>query len=247
MKHLKVLGLLAVALAALPLSAQAEMAYAAKEVHLRAGPAVDYPIVITLPAGVVLDVQGCLSDYRWCDVVSGPDRGWVYAANIVYPYRGQNVPVLSYGAMLGIGIIAFSLGAYWDSYYVDRPWYPQRPLWIRRPPPRFVPDVRRLPPPPPPGYRPPGGQYPAQPGARPPGQPRPPQPGARPPGDQHPQQPAARPPADQRPTPPVTQPPQRPQRPPLADRPQSKPQPVKSGPGTDNGHRPQHEQGSGVR
>ena len=230
MKNLKVLGLVTLALAGLPAAAQAEMAYAAKEIHLRAGPAVDYPIVITLPAGVVLDVQGCLSDYRWCDVISGPDRGWVYAANIVYPYRGQNVPVLSYGAVLGIGIIAFSLGAYWDSYYVDRPWYPQRPLWLRRPPPpRLVPDVRR--PPPAPGYRPPG-------------EPRPPQPGTHPPLDRHPVPPGARPPDAPRPAAPMTQPP-RPQYRQPAERPQSRPQPVK--PGSEDGHRPQREPGGGVR
>ncbi len=223
MKHLKALGLLTVALAALPVSSQAEMAYAAKEVHLRAGPAIDYPIVITLPTGVVLDVQACLSDYRWCDVVAGPDRGWVYAGNIVYPYRGQNVPVLSYGSALGIGIIAFSLGAYWDSYYVGRPWYPQRPLWIRRaPPPRFGPDGHRSPPAP--GYRPPGGPRPVPPGVRPPGQPHPP--GAQVPGAQRPP-PSARPPRAQ-PT----------------ERPQGRPQPAQ---GSGNGHKQQREQGPGGR
>ncbi len=162
MNNFKTLGWMLLSLAALPAVASAELAYAARQLHLRAGPAIDYPVVLTLPAGVVLDVQGCLSDYRWCDVVAGPDRGWVYAANIVYSYQGAPVPVLNYGAVIGIGIIAFSLGTYWDTHYVGRPWYPQRQLWIRRaPPPRFVPPGHRPPPAVLPGHRPPNAQRPA--------------------------------------------------------------------------------------
>jgi uncharacterized protein YraI len=194
MKHLKLLGLLTAALAGLPASSQADLAYAAKQVHLRAGPDTDYPVVVTLPAGVALDVQACLSDYRWCDVIAGPDRGWVYAGNIAYPYQGSTVPVLNYGTVIGIGIVAFSLGSYWDNHYVGRPWYPQRPLWIRRtPPPRFAPDGHR--PLPPPGYRPPGGQHPAPPGVRSPGQSHPP--GVQAPGAQQRPSPSNRPPRAQ--------------------------------------------------
>ena len=221
MNYFKVLGLVAATLAALPASSQAQMAYAAKEVHLRAGPAIDYPVVVTLPAGVALDVQACLSDYRWCDVVAGPDRGWVYAANIAYPYRGANVPVLNYGAVIGIGIIAFSLGNYWDSYYVGRPWYPQRPLWLHRPPPRLAPQDHR--PGPRPGYRPPEG-------------PRPPLPGVRPPGGAHPAQPGARPQREQRPSPPEHAQPM----------PPARPMPARPAPGG-GGHRPQRGQGSDGR
>jgi uncharacterized protein YraI len=223
MKHLKVLGLLVAALAALPASSQADMAYAAKQVHLRAGPDTDYPVVVTLPAGVALDVQACLSDYRWCDVIAGPDRGWVYAGNIAYPYQGSNVSVLSYGTAIGIGIVAFSLGSYWDNHYMGRPWYPQRPMWIRRPPPppRFMPDGRR--PPPPPGYRPPGGQHSIPPGVRPPG--------ARPPGEAHP-------PGVQRPSPST-----RPPRAQPAERPQGRPQPVSPSQGQGGGQRQHREQG----
>jgi uncharacterized protein YraI len=193
MKYFKALGLVTVALLGLPVGANAEIAYAAKQVHLRAGPDTDYPVVVTLPAGVALDVQACLSDYRWCDVIAGPDRGWVYAGNIAYPYQGSNVPVLNYGTVIGIGIVAFSLGSYWDSHYMGRPWYPQRPLWMhRQPPPRFVPDGHR--PSPQPRYRPPGGQHPVPPGVRAPGESHPP--GVQAPGAQRPS-PAGRPPRAQ--------------------------------------------------
>jgi uncharacterized protein YraI len=135
MKSLKLVVGLTVALAALPGISQAQLAYAAKQVNLRAGPGMEYPVVAILLAGVPVTVQGCVADYRWCDVEAGPSRGWVYGGNIVYPYQGSNVPVISYGAMIGIGILAYSVTSYWDQHYIGRPWYPQRQRWIHRPPP----------------------------------------------------------------------------------------------------------------
>src|ERR1700690_558517 len=130
MKSLGVLGGLTALLAGAPAISHAQSAYTAKDVHLRAGPAVDYPVVAILAAGMQIAVEGCLSGYRWCDVVAGPDRGWVYAANIAYPYQGADVPVLTYGAVIGLGIVAFSVGDYWDHYYRGRPWYSQRQVWV---------------------------------------------------------------------------------------------------------------------
>ena len=119
-------------LALLPAQAQ-QLAYVTKEVNLRAGPSSDFPVVAILGAGVTITVEGCMSDYRWCDVSVGPNRGWLYAGNIVYPYQGATVPLLTYGSAIGIGVIAFSVGSYWDDYYRYRPWYPQRQRWIDRP------------------------------------------------------------------------------------------------------------------
>ncbi len=173
MKYLKLVAGLTVALAALPGVSQAQLAYAAKQVNLRAGPGMEYPVIAILLAGVPVTVQGCVADYRWCDVEAGPSRGWVYGANIVYPYQGANVPVINYGAMIGIGILAYSVASYWDQHYVGRPWYPQRQRWINRPPPppharpvqRPAPPEHRAPsghPPVPPEHRAPPGQRPAQ-------------------------------------------------------------------------------------
>ena len=148
MKYMKVVAGLTVALAALPGVSQAQLAYAAKQVNLRAGPGMEYPVVAILLAGVPVTVQGCLADYHWCDVEAGPSRGWVYGANIVYPYQGANVPVISYGSVIGIGVLAFSVVNYWDQHYVGRPWYPQRHRWINRPPPPpHAPPVQRPAPP----------------------------------------------------------------------------------------------------
>ena len=135
MKHAKAFALMAAALVMLvgaPSNAQ-QLAYVSTEVNLRAGPSGDFPVVAILGGGVAITVEGCLGDYRWCDVSVGPHRGWLYAANIVYPYQGNHVPLLSYGAAIGIDVIGFSVGSYWDDYYRARSWYPQRQRWIDRP------------------------------------------------------------------------------------------------------------------
>ena len=132
--HLKTLCLLSVALLAVPTVAVAQqLAYAAKTVNMRAGPSRDYPVVATLGSGTAMTIYGCLQGYTWCDVVVGASRGWVYSGNIVYPYQGRNVPVMSYGSSIGLGIVSFSMGNYWDNYYTDYPWYPQRQNWASRP------------------------------------------------------------------------------------------------------------------
>jgi uncharacterized protein YraI len=161
MKHLKLVCALAAVLAVVPAISSAQWGgYAARPLNLRAGPAAEYPLVALVPAGVPISVQGCLSGYQWCDVVAGPDRGWVYAKNIYYPYRGANVPIPNYGAMIGIGIVAFAVGSYWDDHYRGHAWYPQRQHWIDRPRPGYWPGGHRPEDNPgfgPGGHRPPDG------------------------------------------------------------------------------------------
>ncbi len=167
-----------------PLLANAQQAQTAKWSHLRAGPAREYPAVLQLAPNTPLAVQGCLSDYSWCDVIA-PDssRGWIYGGNIVYPYQNSGVPVLQYGATIGLPIVTFVLGSYWDTYYRGRPFYRDRPRWnqwsyqhrpnFRPPPPPSRPIVRPPPRPGPPiGVRP-GGDGRPRPGGdgRPPGRP----------------------------------------------------------------------------
>jgi uncharacterized protein YraI len=173
MKYLGPLVLSTMVACGLPYAAQAQgqVAFTAKTVNVRAGPSRDYPIVAVLPAGYQVVVQGCLSNYTWCDVLAGPNRGWVYAGNISYAYQNTYVPVLNYGALIGIGVLAFILDDYWGHHYHDRPWYAERHRWIHRPAP--APRFRPSPPPPPPGVtgpRPhppaPIGPRPAQPPAR---------------------------------------------------------------------------------
>lgn len=202
--------LITAAVVLVPLVADAQQAQTAKWAHLRAGPAREYPMVLQLPPNVPLAVQGCLSDYSWCDVIA-PDsnRGWIYGGNLISPYQNAGVPVIQYGAMIGLPIVGFVLGSYWDSYYQGRPFYRDRPRWdtwshrhrpnFRPRPPPHRPDVR--PPPRPPGVRPgpPVGVRPPG-GMRPPGEGRP-----RPGGEARPQRPGG---APQRP--PESRPGQRP-------------------------------------
>ena len=127
---------LASALFALPAvsSAQQILAYTTNTVLLRAGPAPEYPVVAVLQHGHTLAVLGCLEDYNWCDVVAGPNRGWVHARYIAYAYQGASVPVIDYGSAIGIGIVSFTIGTYWHDHYHARPWYGQLKHWMRRHP-----------------------------------------------------------------------------------------------------------------
>jgi uncharacterized protein YraI len=142
-----------------PVCAFAAEGYVVDNVNLRAGPDPTYPLVDQLEGGTRVDVQGCTPGWEWCDVINENDgsRGWIAGNYIQYDYQDQPVLLSDYGAQIGIPIVAFSIGTYWDRYYRSRPFYGDRGNWYNRP------YVRRPPPPPPrgsyPGGRPgnPGG------------------------------------------------------------------------------------------
>ncbi len=197
MKHVALVALL-IAASLWAGQASAGNAYTQGNVNLRAGPSAEYPLVTSIPPNSFLAVQGCLSDYTWCDVDWEGNRGWVYANNLYFDYQNRPVPILHFGAAFGAGIVAFSVGDYWGRYYVGRPWYGRQSYWLHRPPPPRHPPPRPRPPPPPPRPRTP-------PSVRPPPPPRPPvtrPPPTRPPGTRPP---GTRPPST-RPPPPSTKP-----------------------------------------
>jgi len=175
---------------ALPIAAAAQEAVARHTVNLRAGPSGEYPVVARLGPGQPFDVLGCISGYSWCDVVL-PDglRGWVYAGAIDYVYDNRRVPLATYGAIIGVPIVGFSIGNYWSNHYRDRPWYGEQRWWHGQRPPPPVAGWQPVPAPRP-EWRPnpwhdrdPGYRRHADPGVRPyPGWQPPP--GQRPPPDQ---------------------------------------------------------------
>jgi uncharacterized protein YraI len=118
---------------ALPAGAIAQTAYTVKSANLRSGPSKDYPLVTRVPGGAELSVAGCLDDWTWCDVSVGDDRGWMYAGNLDYPYQNRRVVILSNGGYVGLPIVPFEAGPYWDTYYRGRPWYGRRSYWVGRP------------------------------------------------------------------------------------------------------------------
>jgi len=162
-------------LLALPIAAIAQQAFTTRTVSVRAGPNNAYPVVAQVGGGAPMQVMGCVADWSWCDVLYAGLRGWVYGPYLTYAYRGGSVPLYTYAPSLGIPIVTFAVGPYWDRYYYGRPWYGRRDYWIGRPPP---PHYR--PPGPPPRFTPPPPPRP-----RPPPAPRPPSiqpvPGPRPP------------------------------------------------------------------
>jgi uncharacterized protein YraI len=123
---------LAAALAFVSMPAFAYDGFVTANVNLRAGPDVGYPAITRLPTGAPVAIQGCIDGWTWCDVIAGPDRGWVAGTYLQNDYGGQRVVVTDYGSRIGIPVIAFALGAYWDNYYRARPWYRERSRWEHR-------------------------------------------------------------------------------------------------------------------
>jgi uncharacterized protein YraI len=120
-----------------PALAQAAPAFVTSGLNMRAGPGTEYPVVAQLDPGVQVEVLGCLEGYVWCDVAIGQDRGWVAGNYLQAPYYERREPIVSIGPAIGLPIVGFTVGSYWDSYYRNRPWYHERSRWDHYgPPPR---------------------------------------------------------------------------------------------------------------
>lgn len=181
----------------LPLAAHAQNAFTTQSVNMRAGPDSAFPLVAWIPAGTPVQVFGCLEGWRWCDVQWGFNRGFVWSQALQTSFGPQPSVIFYGGPGVGLPLITFSIGSYWNSFYRNQPWWGSRNYWFNRPPPPPPPVWR----PPPPGWRPPPVVHPSPrpPAVRPP-PPRPPS--VNPP----PRPPSVNPP----PRPPSVNPPPRP-------------------------------------
>ena len=115
-----------------PLAAQAIEGWVVDDISLQAGPDPAYPSIVELAAGTPVSIQGCINSWTWCDVVVGSDRGWVPGTFLEEEYGGQPVVVIDYGPRIGIPVVGFSLGLYWDQHYHSRPFYTQREQWVTK-------------------------------------------------------------------------------------------------------------------
>src|SRR5690606_26096126 len=108
-------------------------------VNMRVGAGGSYPRITTIPANAAVTVHGCVRNYTWCDTTYARYRGWVSARYLSALYQGTRRYLPDYGARIGVPIISFHFGNYWDRYYRDRPryrnhhWYRDRSWQRERP------------------------------------------------------------------------------------------------------------------
>ena len=132
--------LLAMALVACMPVAAAQTAVTTNSVNVRSGPDRALPTVTWLLSGTSVNVVGCLANWRWCDVIAGRERGWVYSRYLSVAFQGSAMTIVDGGPKLGLPAIEFALGPYWDEHYRGRIFFAQKASWQSRW------DQRRAPP-----------------------------------------------------------------------------------------------------
>jgi uncharacterized protein YraI len=123
------MALATVATLAVASVAAAQQAYVFTRTSLRAGPDRGYPQVAWLGSGTTVYVNGCVRGYHWCDITSGPYRGWANARHLQYPYNNQRMTIYGNGGRFGLPVVGFALGSYWDNHYRGQSWYHRRDHW----------------------------------------------------------------------------------------------------------------------
>ena len=128
----RIIGFVAALALSAPLLASAAQGWVVADISLQAGPDTAYPSIVELRAGTPVSIHGCIDGWTWCDVSVGDDAGWVPGTFLEEDYGGQRVVVIDYGPRIGIPVVAFSIGVYWDRHYHNRPFYAQRQEWASR-------------------------------------------------------------------------------------------------------------------
>lgn len=94
--------------------------------NVRAGPGVQFPAVAVFPPGARVNVIGCTTGFGWCDVSARGIRGWVSGSYLEFAHHNRRGRAPVVGAQIGLPIITFQIGSYWDNNYRGRSWYNQR-------------------------------------------------------------------------------------------------------------------------
>lgn len=127
----KALAVLAV-VASPVLAEAATRGYSTANVNMRSGPSTAYPAVVVVPNGANVTIHGCLQDRPWCDVSFRGGRGWVAGRYVQAEYRSNRVYVEPQRYPdLGVPVITFEVGRYWDQNYRGRDFYRERDRWRR--------------------------------------------------------------------------------------------------------------------
>lgn len=130
MRKLYLSAAIALTAIAAPAVAEAATAYATANVNMRSGPSTDYPPILVVPYSSPVEIYGCLSSANWCDVSYGSYRGWISGSYLQTTYSQQRVYVgPQYYRPLGIPVVTFSVGSYWDRHYRSRDFYRDRDRW----------------------------------------------------------------------------------------------------------------------
>jgi uncharacterized protein YraI len=120
--------------------AQPPVAVTTQSVNVRTAPDRSFPTATWFLRGTTVTVVGCTEDWRWCDVIGGGDRGWVYTRYLAYTHDGNTASIMDGGPGLGLPVTPFSLATYWGEHYQGRLWAERQPYWQtrweHRPPPR---------------------------------------------------------------------------------------------------------------
>jgi uncharacterized protein YraI len=129
-KFMLVTALAVVAMPGVPVpAARINPGYTVRATRMMAGPDYDYPTVRRISRDAQISIYGCLSDRSWCDAAYRSDRGWIEGHDLVIVDRGRRLGISSY---VGIGVLAFIFGSYWEDHYRSRPFYGERPRWEQR-------------------------------------------------------------------------------------------------------------------
>jgi uncharacterized protein YraI len=126
----RILYIAALSLSVCATAAIAADGYVTGDVELRAGPDPSYPSVSMLNDGTSVSIMGCVDNWSWCDVATSNDRGWVPGDFLQEEYQGQRVFVPEYALEIGIPIVTFEFGTYWNAHYHNRPFYAERQRYI---------------------------------------------------------------------------------------------------------------------